>query len=85
MTRAELNHNRWRLLVLKRCLGGELSELEDDRPEADFLVMVHKRVRYRTHAFEQFFSNAIQDHMLLDVRIGAEETAWLGQMLFHRW
>jgi len=53
-----------------------------DREEADFLVVLHKRVQYRTHRFEEFFYNAIKDHILADGRIGAEETAWLRQMIF---
>src|SRR2546430_16038489 len=53
-----------------------------DRKEADFLVELHKRVQYRTPAFEQFFYKAIKDHILADGRIRARETAWLEQMLF---
>jgi hypothetical protein len=53
------------------------------RQEADFLVAIHKRVQYRTHAFEQFFYEAIKDHILIDGRIGAEQTAWLRRMLLH--
>ena len=53
-----------------------------DRQEADFLVELHKRVQHRTPAFEQFFYQAIKDHILADGRIDAEETAWLRRMLF---
>src|SRR3954463_14033281 len=53
-----------------------------DRREADFLVELHKRVPHRTHRFERFFYNAIKAHVLEDGRIGAEETAWLRQMIF---
>jgi hypothetical protein len=53
-----------------------------DRREADFLVELHKRVPHRTHGFERFFYNAIKAHVLEDGRIGAEETAWLRQMIF---
>ena len=53
-----------------------------DRAEADFLVELHKRVRQRTPGFERFFYNALKDHILVDGRIGAEETTWLRQMLF---
>jgi hypothetical protein len=52
------------------------------RPEADFLVELHKRVQHLTPAFEQFFYQAIKDHILADGRIDAEETAWLRRMLF---
>ncbi len=53
-----------------------------DRPKADFLVELHKRVQHMTPAFEQFFYQAIKDHILADGRIDAEEAAWLRQMLF---
>ena len=49
--------------------------------EADFLVELHKRVQHRTPAFEQFFYQAIKDHMLAQGRIDAEEAAWLRRML----
>jgi hypothetical protein len=53
-----------------------------ERPEADFLVELHKRVQHRTPAFEQFFYQAIKDHILAHGRIDAEEAAWLRRMLF---
>src|SRR5438093_1479777 len=53
-----------------------------DRREADFLVELHKRVQRPTRAFEQFFYQAIKDHILANGRIGAEEVAWLRQMVF---
>lgn len=52
-----------------------------DRPKADFLVELHKRVQHRTPAFDQFYYQAIKDHILADDKIGAEEAAWLRQML----
>jgi hypothetical protein len=52
------------------------------RREADFLVELHKRVQHMTPAFEQFFYQAIKDHILADGRIDAAEAAWLRQMLF---
>ena len=52
------------------------------RPEdADFLVELHKRVQHRTPAFEQFFYQAIKDHILAHGRIDAEEAAWLRREL----
>src|SRR5438105_1271211 len=54
-----------------------------DRREADFLVELHKRVPARTHAFEQFFYQAIKDHLLANGRIGPGEAAWLREVLFH--
>jgi hypothetical protein len=53
-----------------------------ERPEADFLVELHKRVQHLTPAFEQFFYQAIKDHILVHGRIDAEEAAWLRRMLF---
>ena len=52
------------------------------RPEADFLVELHKRVQHPNPAFEQLFYQAIKDHILADGRIDAEEAAWLRRMLF---
>ena len=51
-----------------------------DRPKADFLVELYRRVEHMTPAFEQFFYQAIKDHILVG-RVGAEETAWLRQLL----
>lgn len=53
-----------------------------ERPQADFLVELHKRVQHRTPAFEKFFFQAIKDHILSSGRIDAEETAWLRRLLF---
>jgi hypothetical protein len=58
-------------------LGGKI-----ERREADFLVELHKRVQHRTPAFEQFFYQAIKDHILAHGRIDDEESAWLRRMLF---
>lgn len=52
-----------------------------ERPEADFLVELHKRVQHCTPAFEQLFYQAIKDHILAQGRIEAEEAAWLRRML----
>jgi hypothetical protein len=53
-----------------------------DRPKADFLAELYKRVQHRTPAFNHFFYKAIKDHILTDGRVGAEESAWLRQLLF---
>ena len=53
-----------------------------NRPEADFLVELHKRVQHMTPAFQRFFYQAIKDHVLADGGIDAEKAAWLRQMLF---
>jgi len=67
------------LQALRRALytGGKVG-----RPEADFLVELHKRVQHPNPAFEQLFYRAIKDHVLADDRIDAEEAAWLRRMLF---
>jgi hypothetical protein len=52
------------------------------REGADFLVELHKRVQHLTPAFEQFFYQAVKDHILAHGRIDAEEAAWLRRMLF---
>jgi hypothetical protein len=54
-----------------------------DRQKADFLVELYKRVQHMTPAFEQFFYQAIKNHILADGRVGAEEANWLRRMLFH--
>lgn len=66
------------LEVLRRLVyaGGKV-----DRPAADFLVELHKRVQHRTPAFERFFYRAVKDHALADGRIDAGATAWLRRML----
>ena len=79
-----------RLIANGRVDGHELRLLREvlyaddkiDRQEADFLVVLHKRVQTRTHRFQRFFDNAIKDHILANGRISAEETAWLRRMLF---
>src|SRR6478752_5351295 len=67
------------LEVLRRAL---YADGKIRRPEADFLVELHKRVQHLTPAFEQFFYQAIKDHILTHGRINAEETAWLRRMLY---
>ncbi len=79
-----------RILANGRVDGDELEALRRelyaggkiDRPKADFLVELHKRVQHITPAFEHLFYQAIKDHILANGRISAEETAWLRRMLF---
>jgi hypothetical protein len=52
------------------------------RPQADFLVELHKRVGHPNPAFEHLFYRAVKDHVLADGRIDAGEAAWLRQVLF---
>lgn len=78
------------ILAIGKVDGQELEVLRQrvyvgkkiNRPEADFLVELHKRVQHMTPAFEQFYYQAIKDHILADHRIDAEEAAWLRRMLF---
>lgn len=53
-----------------------------DREKADYLVEIHKRVRYRTKSFEQFFYQVLKDYLLADGGIDAKKTAWLRKVLF---
>jgi uncharacterized tellurite resistance protein B-like protein len=79
-----------RILTNGRVEGHEIEMLRQllyadgkiDREEADFLVVLHKRVQHRTPGFEHFFYKAIKDYLLADGRISANETNWLRQMLF---
>ena len=52
------------------------------RPEADFLVELHKRVQRPNPGFEELFYRVIKDHILAGDRIDAEGVAWLRQVLF---
>jgi hypothetical protein len=71
--------DRHELEVLRKQIyaSGEIG-----RRGADFLVELHNRVQHLTPAFEQFFYQAIKDHILAQGRIDAEEAAWLRRMLF---
>jgi hypothetical protein len=77
------------ILANGRVDGAELEALRHkvyagakiERRDADFLVELHKRVQHMTPAFEQFFYQAIKDHILARGRIDAEEAAWLRRML----
>ena len=78
------------ILAIGKVDGPELELLRSEiyagggvnRPRADFLVGLHKRVQHLSPAFEQFFYTAVKDHILSRGRIDAEETAWLRRMLF---
>jgi hypothetical protein len=78
------------ILARGRVYGPELEALRKklypsggkiERREADFLVALHKQVQHITPAFEQFFYQAIKDHILAHGRIDAEKAAWLRRML----
>src|ERR1700758_3018672 len=87
---AELRQIERDILAIGKVEGQELEVLRRrvyagariNRSEADFLVELHKRVQHLTPAFEQFFYQAIKDHILAHGRIDAEEAAWLRRMLF---
>src|SRR6185369_10307441 len=51
------------------------------RPEAEFLMGLHRRVQDHTPAFDQFCYQAVKDHILTDGRIDAEAVTWLRQMV----
>jgi hypothetical protein len=84
---AELEHD---ILAIGKVEGHELEALSRrvyatgkiDRPTADFLVELHKRVEHRTPAFDKFVYQAIKDHILADGWIDAEQVAWLRRLLF---
>ena len=77
-----VNKGRVGVQELKVVLSIRYDDGKIDRAEADFLVELRNRTRYRTEAFEQFFYRALVDHLLADGRLGREETAWLRQRLF---
>ena len=77
-----VNKGRVGVQELKVVLSVRYDDGKIDRAEADFLVELRNRMRYRTEAFEQFFYRALVDHLLADGRLGREETAWLRQRLF---
>ena len=52
------------------------------RREADFLVVLYKRLQHLNPSFQQFFYQGIKDHILANGRIGTEEATWLRRMLF---
>ena len=54
-----------------------------DRDEADFLVVVHKRVGHRSHQFQQFFYDTIKQAHPRGWADHAEEAEWLRQMIDH--
>lgn len=78
------------ILANGRVAGPELEALRRifatdapiDRQAADFLVVLHKRVRQHSPAFDQFFYQSIKRHLLHDSRIDAEAADWLRQILF---
>ncbi len=53
-----------------------------ERPAADLLVELHKRVQHRTPAFEKFFYQAVKDHILAKGKINSEECSWLRRLVF---
>ena len=53
-----------------------------DHREADLLVEMQKRLQWVRPAFEEFFYQAIKDHLLAGGLLTAEEVTWLRQMLY---
>jgi hypothetical protein len=91
MTVAELQQLMQDILRNGKIDGHELQLLREQlyvdgqigRREADFLVEVHKKVQRVSPGFEQFFYQAIRDHIVVDGAIRDEEARWLRQMLSH--
>ncbi len=77
LARGKVDSDHLESLRLALYAGGTVG-----RPEADFLVELHKRVQHPNPAFEQLFYRAVKDHVLTDGRIDAEEVAWLRRMVF---
>lgn len=67
------------LEMLRRHLYADNGKI--DRLKADFLVELHKRVQHLTPAFEQFFYQAVKDHILADGWIDGQNAVWLRNML----
>jgi hypothetical protein len=65
--------------ALRQCL---YADGKIDRNAADFLVVLHKRVRQPSPGLDKFFYQAIKDHVLADGGISAGEADWLRRMVF---
>jgi hypothetical protein len=52
-----------------------------DRKEANFMVELHKRVAFRSPAFEKFHYRILKDHVLANGFIGSGEVKWLREVL----
>jgi len=77
LVRGKVDSDHLEALHRRLYAGGKVG-----RPEADFLVELHKRVQHPNPAFEHLFYRAIADHVLVDGRIDAGEAAWLRELLF---
>ena len=59
-----------------------------DREEVDFLIELRNKAQKKaaggtlSDAFERFFFKAVQDNVMEDGKIDAEEARWLRQMLY---
>lgn len=76
LTTGKVDSDHLEALRLALYAGGTVG-----RPEADFLVELHKRVQHPNPAFEHLFYRAVRDHVLVDGRIDAGEAAWLRRVL----
>ena len=77
LARGRVDSDHLAALLLKLYSGGTVG-----RPAADFLVELHKRVQHLNPSFERLFYRAVRDHVLVNGRIEAAETAWLRPVLF---
>jgi hypothetical protein len=76
LTRGKVDSDHLLALRLALYTGGPVG-----RPEADFLVELHKRVQRPNPGFEHLYYRAIKDHVLVDGRVDAAEAAWLRDVL----
>ncbi len=53
-----------------------------DRPSADYLVEMHKRLTHPNPAFERIIQKGIKAHVLADGTIDADEVKWLRGVIF---
>jgi len=91
MTERELEALEQRFMTRRRLDDSDAEELRralrsDDgkisRKEASFLVRLRERVKDRTPGFEQFFYEAIRDHLADDELFSAADGKWLWKVLF---
>jgi hypothetical protein len=76
LARGKVESDHLEALRLALYAGGTVG-----RPEADFLVELHKRVQHPNQGFEHLYYRAIKDHVLVDGRVDAAEAAWLQEVL----
>jgi hypothetical protein len=76
LARGKVDSDHLEALRLALYAGGTVG-----RPGGNLLVELHKRVQHPNPAFEHLYYRAIKDHVLVDGRLDAAETAWLRGVL----